>query len=521
MHPDSPVAPGEILRVWRDYIGLTGQELADKLKRLDPAVSPEDATKQGSKGAVANWESGRSSPSPEKVRQIAVALGLNPDEQDAMIGMWRAAGSASALPPRVKWEHNYHPEADRIRDKSAESGPAWVWFRCMPGEGTVSVSVGWAPWGEDFTVPATRAGILVSAPVSLPNPPLQVTFDTPGWADFGNGIVPPGVAEALQIKAVDGLTLTRGRFADPPELNEHEEKLVKADLRTMERVSGNFKVMWRQLRPRMGAMRPNERVQPLEGAPILEVNWAGSLLTDDRGELIDQLLLTPEQIKRIRKIGRDLSVEAAADAANAENLAEADDYITGNQIENLERRSTVPDRLRIIARLDHVYQLDGYLGIERTLNSITAKTKIGPEGLCAIRFPDFWIGPVWLQLRAPDGPGQADAEGKLVLRWGFWRRLQQVRHGTIVTTRKATADDEKLMAYLPPGWSLAAGTGVVPGAVDINHDWYPATWEAARKLVLQGARALWGSGRLKNLSLTERVAMHYYIRSRSRPSLNV
>ena len=201
-------------------------------------------------------------------------------------------------------------------------------------------------------MPATRAGMLVSAPVSLPNPPLQVTFDTPGWADFGNGIVPPGVAEALQIKAVDGLTLTRGRFNDPPELTEHEEKRVKADLGVMEKVSGNFKVMWRQLRPRMGAMRPNERVQPLEGARILEVNWTGSLLTDDRGELIDQLLLTPKQIKRIRKIGRDLSVQAAADAANAENLSQADDYITGNQIENLERRGTVPDRLRIIARLE-------------------------------------------------------------------------------------------------------------------------------------------------------------------------
>jgi hypothetical protein len=117
------------------------------------------------------------------------------------------------------------------------------------------------------------------------------------------------------------------------------------------------------------------------------------------------------------RVGRGMSAEAAAQAANAAELAGVGDQITSNQIENLERRGTLPDSAWIIARLDYVYQLDGYLGIEHTLNSITTKTKVGQNGVYAIRFPDFWAGRVWLQLRAPDEAGQGTAEGVLDLYW--------------------------------------------------------------------------------------------------------
>jgi len=466
----------------------------DELVRFEQQSMGEDVIKASSKGTVSNWETGRRSLSPERVRQIAIALGLSPDEQDAMIGMWRAAGSTSALPPRVRWEHNYHPEADRRGDPCAQGGPAWVWLRCGPGDRSVTVSVGWAPWGEDFTVPVTRTGMLIHAPASLPNPALQVTFSTPSWADFGNGIVPPDVVDRLQIKAVDGTTLSRGRFVDPPELDEAEIKEVKPDLDAMQGLSGKFNVLWQQIKPQLGAMRPSSRVQPLDGAQLMQTNWMGVLRTDDRGELVDQLLQMPEQIKAIRKLGRSLSAEAAAQGANTVEPAGVDDQITANQIETLERSGTLPDSARIIARLDHVYELDGYLGIERVFSSRTAR--IDQKGLCAIRFPDFWVGPVWLQIRAPERPDQETVEAALNLYWGYWRRLQLVKHGTIVTTRKAVADGEKLMVHLPRGWSLAAGTGAVPAAIDINHDWYPASFTAAAKLIYQGFKTLKDAGRL-------------------------
>jgi hypothetical protein len=86
-----------------------------------------------------------------------------------------------------------------------------------------------------------------------------------------------------------------------------------------------------------------------------------------------------------------------------------------------------------------------------------------------------------------------------------------VRHGTIVTTRKATAGNEKLTVHPPRGWNVAAGTGAVPNAIDINHDWYPRTWEAARKIVIEAFGSLLESGRLKTPSRTADPAAHNYL----------
>lgn len=504
MKPDV-IAPGEVLRAWRDYAGLTTLQAAVELKNISSRLSPEGEPAHASKGTIGNWETGYSSPSPEKVRQLAAALGLSPDEQDAMCGMWRAAGSASAVPRRSLWQHNYHPEPSRAGDVSAQNGPAWVWFRCPPSRSAVSVSVGWAPWGDSFTVPATRGGMLVSAPISLPNPPLQVNFSSPAWADFGNGVIPPEVAERLEIMTVDGVMLTRGRFSDPPELNEEElsgkiqQDLELQDVGLLDRVASSFKIRWQQLRPHLGAMRPNATVQLLEGARTVEADWEGTLQVDYQGALVSQLLLPLKQIRDIRKKGRGSSVELTASTANAKDLAEKEDHITGNQVENLERRGTIPAKKWVIARLDHVYQLDGHLGIERTHSFSGVRPTIDKDGFYVIRFPDFWIGPVWLQLHAAHAVSPPKSDGTLDLRWGWWRRLQQVRHNTIVSTRKAAADSEPLRAKIPPGWRITAGTGIVPGAIDINHDWYPTSWHATRMLIREAFTSLRNSGHLKDL----------------------
>ena len=60
-----------------------------------------------------------------------------------------------------------------------------------------------------------------------------------------------------------------------------------------------------------------------------------------------------------------------------------------------------------------------------------------------------------------------------------------------VGTRKAVPSAKpKLVAHLPPSWKLAAGTGLVPNAIDINRDWYPASLAAAGQLVLEGFKML-------------------------------
>jgi transcriptional regulator with XRE-family HTH domain len=446
------------------------------------------------KSTVANWESGTRSPSPAVVRKIAEALHLDSEEQEALVGLWQAAGSVAALPPRPYWEHNYYAEGGR---------PAWLWLRCRLGGDSVTASVGWGPFGEDFLVPATAGGLLAHGPASVPNPPLQVTFNEPSWADFGNGVVPEGVIDRLGMQAVAGTVVARGRFVDPPELSEAELNRfsdAEAALSRVRIVSSKFRVLWdERVKPYMGHMRPNTTVQPLDGARIVETSWAGDLRTD-RGELVSQLLQPLERIKTIRRTGRNLSARAAAELANAPEADSApkevrpEEYITDNQIEALERNGHVPDSLWIIARLDHAYGLDGHLGIDRIRSS--SRVRVDEVGRHVIDFPGFWVGPVWLQLRVPEGEKQRAMEGEIDLYWGSWRRLQQVRHGTVVTTRKAVPDRDPLYARVPRGWTFVAGTGLVPGAIDINHDWYPISFRHAAKLAAKYFDMLRRKGRV-------------------------
>jgi transcriptional regulator with XRE-family HTH domain len=470
-----------MLRVWRQHAGLTQQELADSLA----ATVLPDGTKIEVRGksTVANWESGTRTPSPLVVRKLAEALCSDPEEQEALVGLWQAAGSIAVLPPLLCWEHNYHAEGGR---------PAWLWLRCRPGGGSVTASVRWGPFGEDFRVPATDGGLLAHAPASLPNPPLQVTFSESSWADFGNGVVPEGVIDRLGMHAVAGMVVARGRFGGPLEITAAElrEFEAKVALSKMQTVSSRFKVLWNErLKPYMGTMRPNSTVQPLEGARIVETSWTGGLRTD-RGELVSQLLQPLERIKAIRRTARGLSARAAAEKANAPEADNAPrdilpaDYITDNQVEAMERNGHVPHHRWTIARLDRAYGMDGHLGIDRIDTSSLAR--LDSYGRHEVHFPGFWVGPVWLQLRAPAVEEQEAMEGELDLYWGYWRLLQQVRHGTVVTTRKAVPNREPLRVRMPMGWTFVAGTGLVPGAIDINHDWYPISFKAAAKLAVEG-----------------------------------
>jgi transcriptional regulator with XRE-family HTH domain len=492
------VTPGEILRVWRQYAGRTLQEVVDDLARLHIASPDARAVKVKRPNNLSQWENGSRNPHPVMVRRLGVALGLSPDEQDALLGLWRAAGSVVALPPRIRWEHNYQPESDRKHHSAAQGGPAWVWLRCASGADKVSVSVGWGPWGEDIRLPATRSGMLASAPFSLPNPPIQVTFSQPSWADFGSGKIPQGVSDRLQIQRFVAANLAHGRLDDPPELSAVEEAEVKHGLDGMKWLGeSKVNILWQQIKPRLGAMRPSKEPRPLQGATIVQTNWTEPLRTDATGDLIDQFLQTPAQIKAIRKNGRNLSAEAAAQAVNNANLVGEDDVVSSNQIENLERRGTIPTSSRIIARLDYVYGMDGYLGIERVFSSRSMKTQVNKDGQWTIRFPEFWIGPIWLQLRAPKRLSDEGGEVQLDLQWGPWRRLQMVRDATVVTTRKSTPENDVLLVRPLKGWNLIAGTGLVPGAIDINGYWYPVSLPRAAAIFMDGYRALKNSGHLE------------------------
>jgi transcriptional regulator with XRE-family HTH domain len=518
------ITAGRVLYAWRKFSGLTQGELAAAVAELDPKA------KVSAKNTVTGWERESRGLTPQKIRLIAQALGLDLDQKHAMVGMWWSAGSSAAIVPRTYWEHNYHDEGgpdwlwmrEEREEKPAQEGPGddgvsvrklpeqdiehqtayqivpprsggpvWVWMR-HTGGAPVGVTAGWGPFGAFFEVPNTAAGALIVAVGSLSNPPVQVTFKKPAWADFGNGVIPQGVLDLLGIQALDSVEIIGRRFDDPPGLDEKEFNDLREGLGPIATTANRINIGLEKFAKQMGAMRPDKRPQPLEGARVVEAGWDGALKVDGQGELVSQLLQPPERIKDIRKVARNMSAISAARLVNA--VSGQDGRITDNQIETLDKSGHLPDIRNIITRLDYVYGLDGYLGIERTVN---AQAVLIRQGECQITFPDYWVGPIWLQLRAPAGNDQATVQGRLELHWGHWCRVQIVEHGTVVTTRKSSPSDPALHVLLPPGWRLAAGTGVVPGAIDVNHDWYPLTWRSAIQLAKDGYETLRAAGRIQ------------------------
>lgn len=125
-----------------------------------------------------------------------------------------------------------------------------------------------------------------------------------------------------------------------------------------------------------------------------------------------------------------------------------------------------------------LYHGDGRLGVTRSFDSSR------PIG--AVRFDNYWVGPIWVQVLAPS-PGDVAV---LTLVWGDWRRRQHVQSGHVLSTRKALQDSPPLHFHLPPGWRLSAGLGYVPSALDINHGWYPRNVGAAGRILRANVGAI-------------------------------
>jgi hypothetical protein len=147
--------------------------------------------------------------------------------------------------------------------------------------------------------------------------------------------------------------------------------------------------------------------------------------------------------------------------------------VTASALRAYEETGVVPAVECFFSRLDAVYGADGRLGLDVVHDSRSRYPRDG------IRFPAYWQGPVWLQVR---GDGE-DASGLVDLVWGPWRRRQYVLAGTVLTTRRAAHDMPPLTCELPAGWHARAGVGAIPAGLDINHGWYPKDIGAAWGLI--------------------------------------
>lgn len=460
---------GQVLRAWREYAGFTGAQLAR-------AVQKERST-------VTMWESG------ERGRKSAASLGTVEDlaalyldraehftqaNATAMVGMWSAAASVNALPPRTLWFHNF-PQPP---------GPVWVWLRGRPESTDRRAELKVGPFDQTLPVPDTEGGVMVHSPTSIPNPPLTVTFAEPGWVDCGTGVVPQQVADALGIDMIDTRDIV-GRH--PPRyrlLDKDSARQLNPALWAVRQITERFQVSWSLIAPHIGdSIRPDHPAHAIDGDSVALLARPGQPMTDPTGAVISQMMMSPEQAQAVRE-GRGLTRAAAAERATTHDPHHP---VTPKNLENLEHGGRLPEAECTLARLDMVYNTDGRLGIDRTFNS--RNHPAAQPGRFALKFPTYWVGHVWVQAHGPDLGGTCVME----LVWGPWKRRQRISSGMVLTTRKAGPGTEPpLIVSLPPGWHLTAGTGLVPAARDINVGWRPTNWQAAWALVFEVGSAMLG-----------------------------
>ncbi|MFL6124811.1 helix-turn-helix domain-containing protein [Actinophytocola sp.] len=480
----STVTPGRVLQAWRAYSGLSGAEVARRIG-VEPA-------------ALSQWEHDKRTPSsPYAVTAMAKALGLSVDEIAAMEGMWRTAASVTALPAHATWFHNF----------KLPTGSVWAWMRNQPRNVDQRVVLEFGPFNKTFTIPANSGGLLVHSPTSLPNPPLTVTFDGEGWADFGRGVIPETVATELGFTMVAARDVIGGHAPMFQPLASDEGPEPHSMLAGIRRAASWFNVTWSQVSAHFGVMRPVvPTARALESETLATTRRPGNAVTDAEGQLVSQLMMTPEQVRAIRD-ARGLSRSDVADKASE---YDPNSPISTRMLETLEASGRVPNAAHALARLDMIYETDGRLGIDRVEDFQNATRT--SDGRFSPNFPWYWQGHVWLQVQAP----QPHDAGVMELVWGPWRRHVRVRSFDVVTTRKAMLgpdpkieDSEssvrpnskpsrkkpldhnpKLFVRLPHGWNLSAGMGAVPTALDINVGWRPVNLRAALALVLESVKAI-------------------------------
>jgi transcriptional regulator with XRE-family HTH domain len=424
---------------------------------------------------LSRWETGVRPSRQQDLGRLRVALPLTDLESFAMRDMWRGAAAITDGMSRTSWWHNFPPP----------SRPVWIWVRLAGGAGGTLSGRAW--WGEPFqgrlSIEAPLGGVFISAPTSIPNPGLHLSLDVEGWVVFGIGTVPSQVATALGAIVINGTDLVEPTPAADPPIDSDLSRYLSTPFRALRAIVEKFHVGWHVVHPHLGIARSDRAPQALDGdivgsppsAPI------GLVTTDKTSSRM--LSVVPAQLQALRE-ARGLSrPEVAAKLSELD----PDHPVTDRMVEHLENSGRIPATSQVVARLDHVYETDGRLGVEVLGDTRTMRAR--SDGDYEIQFPWYWVGPVWLQVNSSAN----DRTGDLELRWGHWKRHQRVRPGAVVTTRKAVLDGPPLRVGIPTDWYVTYGVGASPTALDINRGWWPVGPVAAAVLLRDNLHAVSGS----------------------------
>ncbi len=491
---------GQIIRAWRVAAGVASGALAARVERSAAALS---ALETGARGKFSEGQL-------DTVAAIAEQLAAGP----AVIDMWRAAGSVIGLPERRSWDLN----------PVTPGGPVWVWLRVPEGQ-LLDVAMQWGPALHGRVSRRVGAdGVLLPIPASVQNPALQVRIaGAGGWADMGRGTIPEPVAQFLGIPllqpqdvlvgpAARSLT-ARGRRRDEAGRAGSAEKGMRGRggpglpgrsvlskstiqvLRWCQAYSSTVGVPWSLVAPALREFWDEDVPGALDGDSVEIRPGAAPATRTSEGLVATQLLFSGADLGTLRQ-ARGLSRARLAEEISALDPRRP---VTKRQLELLEGGppptgdrtgegpTTPANGIRgartefMLSRVDLVLAADGRVAVEQVIDS---RGRTAPDGWVSVRFPGWWRGPIWLQTFGPT----PDAVTVMDLRWGYWRRHQQVRSASVFAARKPVEDGPDLKVSLAAGWWFVAGMGAVPQALDINRKWVPVSASAAASLL---GEAVW------------------------------
>ncbi|MGH1491645.1 MAG: helix-turn-helix transcriptional regulator [Acidimicrobiales bacterium] len=430
---------GDLLRWWReDIAGISQRELADELGVARTAVT--------------NWEQGSRMVSLdfERVDQTLQADGV-------LAGLLWSFDTPSGMQARHVWSSVY-PGA---------SSPVWMWIRCSTP--TIAIEAEWGFYRFEGEVAPGENGLLVTLGVSIEQSPVVVQLSSPGWVDFGRGVVPPDVPGAPEVDPVS-LVVPSSASGDFSEMLSSDIAKQFAESPTPE-VAGLGEEGLKPVESLIGRSRAADRSarQPSGAARV----WPS----------ISEGLEVPERarFKALRE-ARGLSL-----IETSRRLAE----VTGTKAskDTLRRfeddKGDPHDRLLQVA-LDQVLGGNGHLAVMEIASG---------HGPGTVKIPHYWTGPVWLAFSAAPGVSSTkkpdDADTRIVdLQWGSWRRridgdlpLLVVSHAPLAPLRLATDKSTH--------WTV--GVGRRAGAIPINHRWLPDSIDTTHDALSEYQRTLYGA----------------------------
>lgn len=412
---------GAVLTTWRAHAGFDQQQVA---ARLQPASSV---------GALSTWERDRRRPSWERIAELDDIYGAG----GALVDLAGALDSPVGLPSRRVWSHNFR----------SEPGPVWAWLR-PETPGVLQAVLRWGAFGIDLRHECTRRGVLVCVPTSFTNPAGWVILREPGWVDFGRGRPPTELGIPI-IEALDHASVTdlphsvaglvsralSERYRSDAAFATEVQQLFGARPDLVDRVF-NTTTGWRQILD----VGPAPAAAARSGAAGMPAGFSGS------------------QYAALRA-ARHLSLRQAAEAATTLDPTAP---VSDDHVRRLEAGSA-PRVERLRSRLDMVYRADG-----RTCVETIATRRGATTGRWILDFPDYWVGPVWLQV---DGPAGTTSDAVLV--WAGDYVPLRVHAGRVLTCRRAFHGAPPASLSLAPNWTVsAAGVGAREHAADVNWGWY-------------------------------------------------